>query len=39
LAEQEGLKPPLLAGKGDEIFIPAGVAPDACEAALGKAAV
>ena len=29
---------PLLAGKGDEVFIPAGVAPDAREAALGKAA-
>ena len=32
-------KTSLLAGKGDEIFIPVGVAPDACEAALGKAAI
>jgi hypothetical protein len=31
-------EPPLLAGECDEIFVPAGVAPDAREAALGKAA-
>ena len=31
-------EPPLLAGKGDEGFISAGVAPDAREAAFGKAA-
>ena len=39
LGRTGGAKTTLLAGKGDEIFIPAGVAPDACEAALGKAAV
>jgi hypothetical protein len=39
LGRTGGAKTSLLAGKGDEIFIPAGVAPDACEAALGKAAV
>ena len=39
MAEQEGLKPPLLAGKGDEVFLAARITPDACEAALGKAAV
>jgi hypothetical protein len=32
-------KTSLLAGKGDEIFIPAGIAPDARESVLGKAAV
>ena len=31
-------KTSLLAGKGDEIFIPAGIAPDARKSALGKAA-
>ena len=33
-----GAEPPLLAGEGDEIFIPAGVAPDARETALREAA-
>jgi hypothetical protein len=32
-------KSSLLAGKGDEIFIPAGIAPDARESDLGKAAI
>ena len=31
-------EPPLLAGECDEVFVPAGVAPDVREAALGKAA-
>jgi hypothetical protein len=33
-----GAEPPLLAGEGDEVFVPAGVAPYAREAAFGKAA-
>ena len=33
-----GAEPPLLAGEGDEGFVSADVAPDAREAALGKAA-
>jgi hypothetical protein len=33
-----GAKPSLFAGEGDEIFVSAEIAPDAREAALGKAA-
>ena len=33
-----GAEPSLFAGEGDEIFVSADVAPDAREAALGKAA-